>query len=282
MSGRVSPAGASPVRVGARTPGSRPQAQGEIPAVRAGQRKPVRRSDARSGEQARGPQHQVKPAASTDEQCERRVEHFATKATPSAPASGGRRAEGLAGVWGAAREHGEARNRRDPSAQPSSGQGRAYKPKAKSRAVQRESEGIVVPPREALAARTNAVKNNAAGGKGPCFGHARSEGKREGMAARSGPNHPHAHMCEVQVRQPQRGLWVGAKRCPIRQQGVEQRARGDARRRTLCCRDRFVAQAPPRRPSASRVREIRTHGLKGGSALSPGFNNLLRKGRVYQ
>ena len=32
---------------------------------------------------------------------------------------------------------------------------------------------------------------------------------------------------------------------------------------------RYSAQATPRRPSESRVREIRTHGLKGGTASSP-------------
>ena len=31
----------------------------------------------------------------------------------------------------------------------------------------------------------------------------------------------------------------------------------------------------PERPPVSRVREIRTHGLKGGSALSPESNNFL-------
>jgi RNA-directed DNA polymerase len=74
---------------------------------------------------------------------------------------------------------------------------------AKSSTAQRESEGLVVPMMVAT--------NNATGGKGPCFGHARSEGKREGMAAKSGPNYPDARMCDVQVREPQRELWVWAK-----------------------------------------------------------------------
>ncbi len=38
--------------------------------------------------------------------------------------------------------------------------------------MQRESEGIEVPERVARAERTNAVKKNAAGGKGPWGGHA--------------------------------------------------------------------------------------------------------------
>ena len=85
---------------------------------------------------------------------------------------------------------GEVRNMGDPSAQPSSGRGDSYKPKAKSSAVQRESEGIVVPESEAGAKRTNAVKKNAAGGKGPWGGHAEGAGKREGMAGETGPNDP--------------------------------------------------------------------------------------------
>lgn len=53
---------------------------------------------------------------------------------------------------------GEARLR-----SPESGPGVSYKPKVKSSAAQRESEGIVVP--EML------VQQNARGGKGPCGGH---------------------------------------------------------------------------------------------------------------
>ena len=60
---------------------------------------------------------------------------------------------------------GSVRNRRGPTAQPSSGPGASYKPKAKGTAVQRESEGIVIP--------VKAVK--AAGGKGPCGGGAEAE-----------------------------------------------------------------------------------------------------------
>ena len=60
---------------------------------------------------------------------------------------------------------GSVRNRGGPTAQPWSGPGGSYKPKAKGTAAQRESEGIVVPEK--------AVK--AAGGKGPCGGGAEGE-----------------------------------------------------------------------------------------------------------
>jgi len=60
---------------------------------------------------------------------------------------------------------GSVRNRGDPTAQPWSGPGASYKPKAKGAAAQRESEGIVVPGK--------VVK--ATGGRGPCGGRAEVE-----------------------------------------------------------------------------------------------------------
>jgi len=155
------------------------------------------------GERAHGPQHEVKPAASTDLQSGSRAAHITAKATSGAgqvpePASG------LGGVGGAARGQGDARNTRDPSARPESGQARPYKPKAKSGRAQRESEGIVVPG--------IAVQNTAAGGKGPWGGCVVGAGKREGMAAKSGPNDPGGRRPREKVRQLQRRLWAAAKR----------------------------------------------------------------------
>src|SRR5436190_902655 len=181
-SGRVEPAGASPVPVSIGAPGSRPQSSGGDPDGRAGRQEPVRRREPRSGEQARGPQHQVKPAASSQLQRESRAEHVAAKATFVDATSEAVRATSLPGVQGAARVHGSAGNRRDPSAQPESGIGDSYKPKAKASVAQRESEGIVVV--------TMAATNNATGAKGPCGGQVVDGGKREGMARGSGSNHP--------------------------------------------------------------------------------------------
>jgi len=73
-----------------------------------------------------------------------------------------------------------------------------------SRRVQRESEGVVLP--------MMVVTNNTTGGKDPCFGHVRDEGKCEGMAGRTGPNHPHGHEPVEEAREPQVELRVGAKR----------------------------------------------------------------------
>jgi len=61
-----------------------------------------------------------------------------------------------------------------------------------------------------------AVTNNAAGGKGPCGGHVDGAGKRKGMAAASGPNHPGGRKPDDKVRRLQRRLWAAAKRAPGR------------------------------------------------------------------
>ena len=165
-----SPAGVSPASVSAGAPSSRPQASGEIPMAQAGCQKPPRRKP------ARGPQHQVKPAASSDLQPESRAGHVAVKAMSAVPQSGGVRAAGLGGVWGAARVQGDERNTRGPSARPGSGHSDSYKPMAKSSRAQRESKGIVV-------VRRTATKN-AVGAKGPCFGRARNDGKCDGLCQR--------------------------------------------------------------------------------------------------
>ena len=244
------PAGVSPARTRIGPSGSRPPARGEIAVAEAGRRKPLRR------EQERGPQHQVKPAASTQKQCGSRAEHVAAKATFAERKSEAATAASPAGVWGAARAQGSVWNRRDPSARPSSGQSGAYKPKVKSRRVQRESEGVVVPSR--------VVKNNTAGGKGPCFGHAQRKGKCEGMDGKTVPNHPHVRKHAVKAREPGHELWAGAKRPPSPCGRSTHPTRRDARVDEQLLAWRGGVHAPSRRPSVSRVLEIGTHGLNGG------------------
>ena len=109
------------------------------------------------------------------------------------------------GVWGVARDQGGMWNRGDPSVPPLSRQGAPYKPRVKSSAAQRESEGVETP--------MMAVQENAVGGRGPCFGRVGSGGKREGMAGhRSGPTPPGGRKPADKVRQLQRRLWAAAKR----------------------------------------------------------------------
>jgi RNA-directed DNA polymerase len=115
---------------------------------------------------------------------------------------------GLGGVEGAARVHGEERNTRDPSAQPSSRQRGSYTPPAKASAAQRESEGTVVV--------TSRATNNARGAKGPCGGNVGSTRTREGMTGQTGSNYPERRESRDKVRQLQRRLWRTAKRQPGR------------------------------------------------------------------
>src|SRR5690606_13245566 len=210
----VSPTGASPVPVSVGAPGSRPQVAGRDPHARAGRQEPVRRREPRSGEQARGPQHEVKPAASTEKQSGGRAAHVTAKATSAARVP--KLAVGFGGVMGAARVQGETRNSGDPSVWPKSGRGAPYKPKAKSATAQRESEGIMVPKTAGSPAGTNAVRQNAAGGKGPCGSRVGRVGKREGMAGKPGPNDPDGRKPCGKAQQLQRQLWAAAKRAPDR------------------------------------------------------------------
>ena len=131
---------------------------------------------------------------------------------------------------------------------------------AKSSAVQRESEGTVV--------LLMATTKNVAGGKGPCFGRARNEGKCQGMADMIGPNHPDEFALVDNARQPPHELGTRAERLGVPTWRTDTPLRRDTRSAVRCV-GRWVVHAPSRRPSVSRVPEIGTHGLKGGPALSP-------------
>jgi hypothetical protein len=164
----------------------------------------------------------VKPDASSDLQSESRAEHVTAKTTRSAGKSG--YARSLGGVEGAARAEGEVRNTRGPSAPPTSGKGRSYKPKAKSSVVQRESEGVVV--------LTRAVTNNAAGGKDPCSDRAGKSRKEWGMSEALRTNNPRRPLPDVQLREGYCQLWVAAKSTSAGTPPVEGPLRcSDARRK---------------------------------------------------
>jgi len=196
------PAGESPVQTGTGTSGSRPPGRREISAAEAGRQKPLRR------EQERGPQHQVKPTASSNSSMREPSRVCHGEGHVRGAEFRGSTAASPAGVKGAARAQGSVWNRRDPFARPVSGQSGAYKPMAKSRRVQRESEGAVVP--------TMVVTNNATGGKRPWGEGAVDGGKREGMAGKTGPNFPGRRKPIDKVQQLQRRLWAVAKRQPER------------------------------------------------------------------
>src|SRR5229473_1946457 len=170
----ISSAGESPARVIAGEPGSRPAPEAEMPTGEARCRKPDAVKTV-GGKQQRGPQYEVNPAASSESQSESRAAHVTAKATPPARESGW--AGGLGGVRGAARAEGERRNTRDPSRRPTSGDGRAYKPRAKA----------------------------------PCSCRASEEAAGEGMTQTAASNHPFGQEPIDKVRRLQRKLYVAAK-----------------------------------------------------------------------
>jgi RNA-directed DNA polymerase len=178
----------------------------------AGRRKLVNQGDLRSGERVRGPQHEVKSAASTDLRSERagwepdgRAAHVTAKATSTVRDSD--RVGDLGGVREAARVQGSARNTRDPSALPSSRQGGSYKPKAKSSVAQRKSEELIVPMMIAT--------KNAIGGKELWGGRVDGEGTHKGMDA-TRPNLPGGRSPGENVRRLQGRLRDVAKQQPGR------------------------------------------------------------------
>jgi hypothetical protein len=243
----IFPAGESPDRVIAGELGSRPPPEVERPTGEAWCRKPPT-ARAVGWEQERGPQHQVKPAASSQLQSGSRAEHVAVKATQGAGKSGYAPSPG--GVWGAARVQGTMRNTRGSSAPRVMPQSCLDKLMAKRGAAQRESEGAVVLVRT--------VQKNTVGGKGPCFSRAGEARRREGMTGDAVSNNP--------AGQP-----LGDKAPCLRDQ-----LQGAAKP--------MVAQAVRRGLSVSRMREIRTYGLSGGPASGSGIqiNELPAGGRIYQ
>ena len=107
---------------------------------------------------------------------------------------------------------GTARNRRGPSAWPTSGKDRCDKPMVKRSGGQRESDGVVVPLRAG-------GQHNPRSGKGPDFGHASEAGTCKGMTGTARSNHPgpdsravgHRREPVDNVRRLQRKLWAAAK-----------------------------------------------------------------------
>jgi hypothetical protein len=165
----ASPAGASPASVSVGAPSSRSPEPREISEAEARRQEP-----GNTGRQGRGPQHEVKLAASKDSQPRSRADHVTAKATSSTKRSEAV-VEDSRGVWSAARVHGEARNTGDPSAQPQVRGTRSDQAEGQARAVQRKSEGIVVPMMTA--------PQNAVGGKGPWGGYDDGNRNDKGMVA---------------------------------------------------------------------------------------------------
>ena len=146
----------------------------------------------------------------------------------------------------------------------------------KSGAVQRKSEGIVVP--------SMAATHNAVGGKGPCGDRVGGEGTREGMTGRkSRSNSPERREPIDKVRRLQVRLWKAAKQHP----GRRFHALYDRIWRSDVLWEAWKTVEPGarvmpllERSPVSRVREIRMHGLKGGPVSRLHFSEV--RHRIYQ
>ena len=199
---RSSPAGASPVSVNA---GRR----GVVARHRPRGRWPERGvKSLYGGSKFAGPQHDVKPAASSDLQPEGRAGHVAAKTASCAlpvrrrPRTGARRGRGRS-----------TRTRRRPEHErPVCA---AVVTAARLVYATGESERGAAGVR---GARSSAEPHDEqrAGSEGSCGGSVGRASTREGVTGRTGSNHPGGRESIDQVRQLQRRLWSVAKRQPER------------------------------------------------------------------
>jgi len=175
-----------------------------------------------------------------------RARQFGGKATDCACWTGDA-AQDTPGGWRTARSDSLVRNRRGPTWQPTSGEDRAYKAKPKSHGARRESEGPIV-PMKAVRSRWR---------EGALLWSCGERGKREGMVAER-PNNPIKKRDNSSIRYAV---------VPSERWRVEETPSFHAEvttRRGGASGLPPVVHAHGRRPSVSRMREIRTYGLNGG------------------
>jgi hypothetical protein len=152
----VSSAGGSPVSVSAEAPSSRPQVPGREAYAQAGRQEPARRREPCSGERAHGPQHEVKPAASTEKQSESRAAHVTAKATSRGQHRNARAISAGYGAQHACKERCGTREARLRSGR--RGKRVRISQRRNRTSAQRESEGAVV---VTIAAQNNARERRA-------------------------------------------------------------------------------------------------------------------------
>ena len=171
----IRPAGASPVRVSAGAPGSRPQSRGEIPAAERGVESLFGGSKRAGWDCSLVTGTAGEPSRSCHGEGHVRQSH-------SRIGCGGS-LRGRETCTRARSDHGTRETRLASLVS----KDRAYKPRAKSRGGQRESDGVVVVE--------IGVQNNAPGAKDPDFDRACEGRERQGMPARlMRANHPGGHM----------------------------------------------------------------------------------------
>jgi hypothetical protein len=255
----IRPAGGSPAPVSAGAPGSRPRSRGEIPAAERGVESLFGGSKRVGWDCSLVTVTIGEPSRSSHGEGHVRQSH-------SRIGCGGS-LRGRETCTRARSDHGTRETRLASLVS----KDRSYKPKAKSGGGQRESDGVVVVE--------IGVQNNAPGTKDPDFDRACVGRERQGMPALRA-NHPDglrpveppasemAVMATCRghaLAQPRCRLWVAAKRPQASSRCAKQSRWGDSPRAACCRRLRAGRVAAPGGSSVSRVRENRTHGLKGES-----------------
>ena len=259
----IRPAGGSPAPVSAGAPGSRPRSRGEIPAAERGVKSLFGGSKRVGWDCSLVTVTIGEPSRSCHGEGHVRQSH-------SRIGCGGS-LRGTETCTRARSDHGTRETRLASLVS----KDRSYKPKAKASGGQRESDGVVVVE--------IGVQNNAPGAKDPDFDRACVGRERQGMPALRA-NHPDGlrpvepsasemALCATcrghALAQPRCRLWVATKRPHHPSSDAKRSCRGDSPR-AACCRRLSVGRVvAPGRSSVSRVRENRTHGLKGESGNGP-------------
>ncbi len=253
----IRPAGGSPAPVSAGAPGSRPRSRGEILAAERGVESLFGASKRVGWDRSLVRSTVGEPSRSCHGEGDVRQSHFGFGCGGS-----------LRGRETCTRARSD-RGTRETRLASFVSKDRSCKPMAKSSGGQRESDGVVVVQ--------IGVQNNAPAAKDPGFDRACVGRERQGMPAWRAkhpgglrPVEPSAsEMAMVAtcrghaLATPRCRLWVAAKR-PQRPPQHAKRSRWGDSPRAACCRWDLVGRvAAPGRSSVRRVRENRTHGLRG-------------------
>jgi hypothetical protein len=175
-------AGESPAAVSAGAPRSRSRARGEIPSSKRDVEGPSGAVRLPGGEQNCGPsiKRTLQPRDINTRKGGTAEPIMAWRRQQTAPARAGG-VQDVPGVWRRARGDSLARNRRDPTRQPTFGKDPSYKPKVKWTGAGRESEGPIVPLRSATKTPSE--------GRGPALVTLVRGGKCEGMVIKTQQPH---------------------------------------------------------------------------------------------
>ena len=182
MSSCVGLAGASPAAVSVGAPRSRSRVRGEIPSSERDVKGPPVAVWLPGGGQNRGPsmKRTLQPRDMDTRKGGMAEPIIPRRRQQTAPGRAGA-VQDIPGVWRRARGDSPARNRRDPTRQPTFGKDPSYKPSVKWRGVGRESEGPIVPLRSATKTPSE--------GRSPALVTLVRGGKCEGMVVKTQQPH---------------------------------------------------------------------------------------------